>query len=157
MLSGMASKVLREAATPVPTRDADLNFLIVGFFSCPYTGQRSALIFLSSFTYITLPNILIPGRSEIQMLPPAFGNRLLGLPERVGRRTQPDPCNRAVRRFSNSHEETVSFVTQPFAAGGILSACGTLTRYLTLLPSLSVTERTLCFRPSVPNVCSAAI
>jgi hypothetical protein len=40
----MAAKVLREAATPVPTRDLDLDVLIVGFFSRPHSGQRLALI-----------------------------------------------------------------------------------------------------------------
>src|SRR5437773_11680778 len=67
------------------------------------------------------------------------------------------PVLKAVPNLSSSQDETFSILTSSFAAASNLSAWGNLIRYLTLFPSLRVTERTICLPSSVANVCSPAI
>ena len=62
------------------------------------------------------------------------------------------PVLKAVPNLSSSQDETFSILTSSFAAPSNLSAWGSLIRYLTLFPSLRVTERTICLPSSVPNV-----
>src|SRR5207302_9103752 len=62
------------------------------------------------------------------------------------------PVLNAVPNLSSSQDETFSILTSSFAAAANLSAWGNLIRYVTLFPSLRVTERTTCLPSSVATV-----